>query len=110
MTYQRALIALGNPTRCLIFERLHDGPASVGEIAKHVPVTRSAVSQHLVVLKEAGLADDWLIGKRHLYRVDERGLVELRVWLERFSGKTQGLPRTGVKRRAERRARKGRLS
>ena len=100
MAYLKALIALGNVTRCLILERLRSGPASVGEIAKHVPVTRPAVSQHLRVLKEAGLVDDWLVGARHLYQVDERGLVELRAWLDRFPGKTQGSPTIGAKRRA----------
>ena len=54
---------------------------TVGEIAKKLPVTRPAVSQHLEVLKKAGLVDDWISGTRHFYQLDERGLGELRAWL-----------------------------
>ena len=62
---------------------------TVGEIAKKLPVTRPAVSQHLEVLKKAGLVDDWMSGTRHFYQVDERGLEGLRAWLSQ-SGRATG--------------------
>ena len=78
--------ALGDPTRRSIFERLRSGPRSVGELAKGLPVSRPAVSQHLRVLKEAGLVSDSRDGTRRLYRVDPRGLDELRAYFDRFWG------------------------
>ena len=100
MAYHKVLIALGSPTRCLILERLCDGPASVGEIAAGIPVTRPAVSQHLEVLRKADLVREWVIGAKHIYQLDHGGLEQLRAWLDRFSGKTQGAPRVGAKPRA----------
>ena len=76
--------ALGDPTRRSIFEQLRDGPRSVGELAAGLPVSRPAVSQHLRVLKEAGLVTERRNGTRRLYRVDPRGLEELRAYFERF--------------------------
>ena len=76
--------ALGDPTRRAVFERLRSGPRSVGEIAAGLPVSRPAVSQHLRVLKGAGLVSERRQGTRHLYRVDPEGLAELRAWVERF--------------------------
>jgi DNA-binding transcriptional ArsR family regulator len=84
MTYGDALTALADPTRRAVFERLSAGPLSVGEIAADLPVSRPAVSQHLKVLKEAGLVRDEADGVRRLYEVDPRGLAELRSWLDRF--------------------------
>ena len=84
MAYGNALTALADPTRRAVFERLSGGPLSVGEIAAELPVSRPAVSQHLKVLKEAGLVRDEADGVRRLYEVDPRGLVELRSWLDRF--------------------------
>ena len=78
--------ALGDPTRRAIFERLRTGPRAVGELANDFPVSRPAVSQHLRVLKEAGLVTDAKVGTRRLYRVDPRGLEELRAYFERFWG------------------------
>jgi DNA-binding transcriptional ArsR family regulator len=79
------LDALGDPTRRRIFERVgDDGPLAVGEIAKDLPVSRPAVSQHLKVLKQAGLVVDTQAGNRRLYRVDPRGLEELRGYFDRF--------------------------
>ena len=76
--------ALGDPTRRAIFERLRDGPLAVGELAQGLPVTRPAVSQHLRVLKEAGLVSDRREGTRRLYHVDPDGLAELRAYFESF--------------------------
>jgi len=76
--------ALGDPTRRAIFELLADGPRPVGEIARDLPVTRPAVSQHLKVLKEAGLVTDHQIGTRRLYQLDPDGVGALRAYLDRF--------------------------
>jgi DNA-binding transcriptional ArsR family regulator len=84
MAYGDALTALADPTRRAVFERLSAGPLSVGEIAAELPVSRPAVSQHLKVLKEAGLVRDEADGVRRVYEVDSRGLAELRSWLDRF--------------------------
>ncbi len=89
-TYQSAdaWTALGDPTRKAIFELLADRPRAVGELAGELPVTRPAVSQHLKVLKDAGLVVDRPVGTRRIYRVDPDGLAALRADLERFWGKT----------------------
>jgi DNA-binding transcriptional ArsR family regulator len=84
MAYSSALVALADPTRREILERLRAGPRAVGELAGELPVTRPAVSQHLRVLKDAGLVSDRSQGRRRLYRVDPRGLAELRSYLEGF--------------------------
>jgi DNA-binding transcriptional ArsR family regulator len=76
--------ALGDPTRRAIFQRVAEGPRAVGEIARELPVSRPAVSQHLKVLKDAGLVRDRAEGTRRLYAVDERGLAKLRADLDRF--------------------------
>lgn len=76
--------ALGDPTRRRVFEQLRAGPRPVGEIARGLPVSRPAVSQHLRVLKEAGLVTDRQNGTRRLYRVDPQGLAELRAYLDTF--------------------------
>jgi DNA-binding transcriptional ArsR family regulator len=78
--------ALGDPTRRLIFERVADRPSAVGEIAIGLPVSRPAVSQHLKVLKNAGLVIDHRAGNRRIYRVNPKGLAELRADLDRFWG------------------------
>ena len=78
------LTALGDPTRRAIFERLSGGPLPVGEIARNLPVSRPAVSQHLKVLKDAGLVLDTADGNRRLYRIDPRGIDGLRAWLDQF--------------------------
>ena len=76
--------ALGDPTRRAIFERLADGPLPVGEIARGLPVSRPAVSQHLKVLKGAGLVLDQAEGTRRLYRIDPDGVGALRAYFDRF--------------------------
>jgi DNA-binding transcriptional ArsR family regulator len=78
------LDALGDRTRRLILRRLGDGPLPVVDLAQGLPVSRPAVSQHLKVLKAAGLVRDRPMGTRHLYAVDPDGLAELRQYLERF--------------------------
>jgi DNA-binding transcriptional ArsR family regulator len=74
--------ALGDPTRRRVLEVLRDGPRPVVEIAARLPVSRPAVSQHLAVLKEAGLVMDRKDGRRNLYRIDPNGLTTLRTYLE----------------------------
>ena len=78
------LAALADPTRRAIFERVAEAPAAVNEIARAVPVSRPAVSQHLKVLKGAGLVTDRRLGTRRIYRVDPGGVSELRAYVERF--------------------------
>jgi DNA-binding transcriptional ArsR family regulator len=82
-TYQ-ALDALGDPTRRAIFERLAEGPSAVGELAGELPVSRPAVSQHLKVLREAGLVVDRAAGTRRLYRLDPQGIDALRSYLNQM--------------------------
>jgi DNA-binding transcriptional ArsR family regulator len=84
MTYGKAITALADPTRRAVFERLRGGPRAVGEIARSLPVSRPAVSQHLRVLREAGLVSERRDGTRRLYSVNGDGLVELREYLEGF--------------------------
>ena len=79
-----ALTALADPTRRAIFERLVDGPRPVGELARGLPVSRPAVSQHLSVLKSAGLVTDRAVGTKRVYQIDPAGLGALRAWLDRF--------------------------
>ena len=76
--------ALGDPTRRAIFERLMDGPKAVVDLARGLPVSRPAVSQHLKVLKDARLVRDRTEGVRHIYAVDPHGLNQLRADLDRF--------------------------
>ncbi|HEX3676007.1 MAG TPA: metalloregulator ArsR/SmtB family transcription factor [Sphingomicrobium sp.] len=80
----RVFSALYDPTRRAVLERLRDGPRPVGEIAKGLPVTRPAVSQHLKVLKEAGLVADRSEGTRRIYHIDPKGLGAMRAWLDQF--------------------------
>ena len=84
MANASALTALADPTRRAIFERLADGPRAVGDLAQGLPVSRPAVSQHLKVLKEAGLVRDVPSGTRRIYSLDPEGLADLRDYLDRF--------------------------
>jgi DNA-binding transcriptional ArsR family regulator len=79
-----AMTALGDPTRQAILERLAGGPLAVGELAAELPVTRPAVSQHLKVLKDAGLVLDRKVGTRRLYQVDPQALADLRAYFDAF--------------------------
>jgi DNA-binding transcriptional ArsR family regulator len=80
----RALDALADPTRRAVFERVAQAPAAVGEIASGMPVSRPAVSQHLKVLKDAGLVAETAQGTRRIYRIDPRGIGAMRDWLDGF--------------------------
>lgn len=84
MTYGNALAALADPTRRQVFERLKSGPQRVVEIARSLPVSRPAVSQHLKVLKDAGLVREEPAGAHHVYRIDPQGLAPIRRWLDQF--------------------------
>ena len=84
-TYQSdGWTALADPTRRAIFERLADGPRAVGELASELPVSRPAVSQHLKVLREAGLVVDRKAGTRRLYQLDPTGVGALRAYFDSF--------------------------
>src|SRR3954449_8372362 len=76
--------ALGDPTRRAIFERLAGGPLAVGQLANELPVSRPAVSQHLKVLKDAGLVIDRRDGTRRLYQLDPQGVGALRAYFDTF--------------------------
>jgi DNA-binding transcriptional ArsR family regulator len=98
---QAGLDALGDGTRMVIFQRLADGPMAVNELALHLPVSRPAVSQHLRVLKDAGLVTDRKEGTRRLYQLDPEGVARLRahfdlVW-ERALGAFQSAVATPVR-------------
>jgi len=84
MAYHKALQSISDPTRRSVLESLRAGPQAVGEIAKNLPVSRPAVSQHLKVLKDAGLVKDRAEGARRVYFIDPEGLGELRRWLDEF--------------------------
>src|SRR5437764_8233042 len=81
---ERVFAALTDPTRRTVFERLRSGPKPVGEIAQDLPVSRPAVSQHLKVLKDAGLVSDRSEGTRRIYYIDPKGLGAMRAWLDQF--------------------------
>src|SRR3954471_613067 len=91
MAYRHAMDALGDATRRAIFEQLRQGPRAVGDIADELPVSRPAVSQHLRVLKEAGLVTERRNGTRRLYRLDPDGLRALGPHVDEYRAK--GLPR-----------------
>jgi DNA-binding transcriptional ArsR family regulator len=84
MAYGEAIAALADPTRRTVFERLRGGPRPVVEIARGLPVSRPAVSQHLRVLKDAGLVRERREGTRNFYSVDGDALAELREYFENF--------------------------
>lgn len=85
-TAEAALNALADPTRRQLIERLKSGPRAVGDLARGVPVSRPAVSQHLAVLKAAGLVRDVADGTRRVYEIDPRGLGAVRAWLDDMWG------------------------
>lgn len=86
MTYEEVLTVLADPTRRAVFEKLRDGPMAVSELAQGFPVSRPAISQHLGVLKAAGLVRDVRQGTRRIYAVRPESLSELRDWLDGFWG------------------------
>ena len=102
MTYREAaLLALGDPTRLAIVERLTNGPSAVVDLANELPVSRPAVSQHLRVLKDAGLVIDQAVGNRRIYRVDPDGLAGVRDQLERFWTKALAAYKATVEQESE---------
>ena len=86
MAYANALTVLADPTRRRVFERLRAGPSPVNVLAAGLPVSRPAVSQHLKVLKGAGLVEERSEGVRRIYSLRREGLMELREWLDSFWG------------------------
>jgi DNA-binding transcriptional ArsR family regulator len=84
--YKDQLVALADPTRLAVFERLAKGAAAVHEIAKAFPVSRPAVSQHLRVLKDANLVFDRQVGNRRIYQLNPAGIESLRAYFDRFWG------------------------
>ena len=96
-----AWTALGDPTRKAIFELLVDRPRAVVELASELPVSRPAVSQHLRVLKSAGLVADEPAGTRRIYRVNPDGLAGLRTDLDRFWGSTLAAYEAAVEQSTE---------
>jgi DNA-binding transcriptional ArsR family regulator len=84
MAYHSALAALADPTRRDVLEQLRRGPSSVGRLAAAMPVSRPAVSQHLKVLKQAGLVCEQREGTRRIYQIDPAGIGALRRWLDQF--------------------------
>ena len=102
MAYREAaLLALGDPTRLAILERLTDGPSAVVDLARELPVSRPAGSQHLRVLKDAGLVIDQAVGNRRIYRVDPDGLAGVRDQLDRFWTKALAAYKTTVEQTSE---------
>ena len=98
-TYESCLAALADPTRRAVFELLADGPRAVGDVAAELPVSRPAVSQHLRVLKEAGLVVDRAEGSRRLYAVNPGPLDELRGYVESFWARALAGFKDAVERR-----------
>jgi DNA-binding transcriptional ArsR family regulator len=93
------MTALGDPTRRAIFERLAAGPSSVGALAGEMPVSRPAVSQHLKVLKDAGLVVDRQAGNRRIYSLDPDGVGALRAYFDRFWTQALGAFKQAVEQR-----------
>jgi DNA-binding transcriptional ArsR family regulator len=82
--HSAVLTALADPTRRAIFERLARSPSAVGDLARELPVSRPAVSQHLKILKSAGLVTDLAAGTRRVYSVDSAGVAAIREYFEQF--------------------------
>lgn len=106
MTYEAALSALADPTRRAIFENLKDGPRTVGNLAEDFPVSRAAVSQHLRVLREAGLVSETPDGTRRIYKAEPEGLAALRAYLEDYWGDVLGACAREASKRGKKAARR----
>src|ERR1700745_3377523 len=98
MAYGNSLAVLADPTRRKVFERLRQGPRAVNVLAAGLPVSRPAVSQHLKVLKGAGLVEERSEGARRIYSLRREGLMELREWLGSFWGDALGAFKLGAER------------
>lgn len=81
-TYDHVIDALGDPSRREIFDRLRERPQAVGELAAGLPISRPAVSQHLKILKDAGLVRDRPAGTRRIYHIEPGGLEALRAYVD----------------------------
>ncbi len=103
MAYEEIFAALADPTRQAVFERLRQGPRTVGALAEGLPVSRPAISQHLKVLREAGLVADQAEGARRLYRLDSRGLAGLRDFLQAICEQAEAAHREEIARQLEER-------
>ncbi len=103
MAYDFALSALADPTRRAVFERLRHGPKTVGALAEGLPVSRPAISQHLKVLKQAGLVTDQADGTRRLYRLGGRGLAALRDYLQAVWEEAEAAHKAEIARQLEER-------
>jgi DNA-binding transcriptional ArsR family regulator len=97
--------ALADPTRRAIFELLAGGPRSVGELARELPVSRPAVSQHLKVLREASLVSDEAVGNRRIYQVDPVGVGAVRTYMDRFWNQALGAFKEAVERQPRKESR-----
>jgi DNA-binding transcriptional ArsR family regulator len=97
----KGLMALGDPTRRAIFERLAERPWAVGELALELPVSRPAVSQHLKVLKDAGLVIDRPAGARRIYQLDPYGIGDLRAYVDQFWTRALAAYKEAVEQREE---------
>jgi DNA-binding transcriptional ArsR family regulator len=97
----RVFAALGDPTRRAIFENVAARPQSVTELAAALPVSRPAVSQHLKVLKRAGLVSDRPAGNRRIYQMDPQGIRDLRAYLDSFWNQALAAFKTTAERSAE---------
>jgi DNA-binding transcriptional ArsR family regulator len=84
MSYGTVLLALADPTRRSILERLRAGELTAGEVGRGLPMSQPAVSKHLRILREAGLVRERRAGTRRIYALDQDGLAELRTWIEAF--------------------------
>ena len=98
MAYQKALAALVDPTRREVFEVLRSGPRAVGDLAKQLPVSTPAVSQHLRVLKQANLVSCTAIGNKRIYKIEPEGLKGLQDYLSTFWGDALEAFRTAADR------------
>jgi DNA-binding transcriptional ArsR family regulator len=99
--HAEVLTALADPTRRAIFERLARAPSAVGELARELPVSRPAVSQHLKVLKSAGLVTDQAAGTRRVYSVDSAGVAAIREYFEQFWQQSLASFRTAASKPAQ---------
>jgi DNA-binding transcriptional ArsR family regulator len=93
--------ALADPTRRAIFELIAERPRPVGDVADHLPVSRPAVSQHLKVLKDAGLVVDRPIGNRRIYRLNPDGVEAMRAYLDRFWNQALAAFKVAAEQRAQ---------
>src|SRR5665811_479651 len=100
----RALDVLGDPTRRAIVDRLRRGPSPVGRLAEGMPVSRPAVSQHLTVLKTAGLVSEHREGTRRIYRLEPAGIEELQRWVEGLVVGAAAVPGPRAETKADRSA------